>query len=74
MSIDRTDSFPHADQADAARLDRARGAFYGLALGDAFGMPTQALSRETIRERFGRVTGLLDAGPDQPIAPNMRAG
>ncbi|WP_414442231.1 ADP-ribosylglycohydrolase family protein [Burkholderia sp. 22PA0106] len=80
MSISRTDAAPAApaaapaDSNHAARLDRARGAFYGLALGDAFGMPTQALSRETIRARFGRITQLTEAGPDQPIAPNMPAG
>ncbi|POM13588.1 ADP-ribosylglycohydrolase [Pseudomonas sp. WP001] len=53
---------------------RALGAFYGLALGDALGMPTQSLSREQVRQRFGAITALEDAGPDQPIAPNMPAG
>jgi ADP-ribosylglycohydrolase len=53
---------------------RALGAFYGLALGDALGMPTQALSRAQIRARYGHVTTLLDACADQPIAPGMRAG
>ncbi|WP_339420929.1 ADP-ribosylglycohydrolase family protein [Pseudomonas sp. RL_105y_Pfl1_103] len=53
---------------------RALGAFYGLALGDALGMPTQSLSREQVRARFGAITGLEDAGADQPIAPNMPAG
>jgi ADP-ribosylglycohydrolase len=53
---------------------RALGAFYGLALGDALGMPTQAMSRARIAERYGRVTTLLDAVPDQPIAPGMPAG
>ena len=53
---------------------RALGAFYGLALGDALGMPTQSLSREQIRARFGAITGLEDANADQPIAPNMPAG
>ncbi|MFD1045726.1 ADP-ribosylglycohydrolase family protein, partial [Kibdelosporangium lantanae] len=48
---------------------RAMGAFYGLALGDALGMPTQALSRAQIRARYGHVTTLLDACADQPIAP-----
>lgn len=56
------------------RADRALAAFYGLALGDALGMPTQSLNREQIIARFGSVTSLLDAGPDQPIAPNMVAG
>ena len=42
------------------RLSRAYGAFAGLALGDALGMPTQAMSPEQIRAVYGRVTGLVD--------------
>jgi ADP-ribosylglycohydrolase len=53
---------------------RALGAFYGLALGDALGMPTQAMSRTQIAETYGPVTGLFDAVADQPIAPGMPAG
>ncbi|WP_256740225.1 ADP-ribosylglycohydrolase family protein, partial [Pseudomonas sp. K5002] len=53
---------------------RALGAFYGLALGDALGMPTQSLSREQVKARFGAITGLEDADADQPIAPNMPKG
>ena len=54
--------------------DRATGALAGLALGDALGMPTQSMSREWIAARYGRVTTLLAAAPDQPIAPGMPAG
>jgi ADP-ribosylglycohydrolase len=57
-----------------SRFDRALGAFYGLALGDALGMPTQSLSRAQIKTRFGAITTLLAADADQPIAPNMPAG
>lgn len=53
---------------------RARGALLGLALGDALGMPTQAMSRDAIRERYGSISGLVGAVPDQPIAPGMVAG
>lgn len=53
---------------------RALGAFYGLALGDALGMPTQSLSREQVQQRFGAITELQAADADQPIAPNMPAG
>ena len=53
---------------------RALGAFYGLALGDALGMPTQSLSRAQIHARFGAVTTLNDAPPDQPIAPGLPKG
>ncbi|WPN28757.1 ADP-ribosylglycohydrolase family protein [Pseudomonas sp. P5_109] len=55
-------------------LNRALGAFYGLALGDALGMPTQSLSRAQVQARFGEITNLEDAGPDQPIAANMPKG
>ena len=54
--------------------DLALGALYGLALGDALGMPTQSFSRGQIQARFGRITTLESAPADQPIAPNMLAG
>lgn len=60
--------------SDLTRKERASGALLGLALGDALGMPTQSLSRTQIQERFGRIEGLMDAPPDQPIAPGMPAG
>ena len=56
------------------RLSRAYGAFAGLALGDALGMPTQAMSPEQIRAVYGRVTGLVDGDVSQPYAPGMPAG
>ena len=55
--------------------DRARGALYGLAIGDALGMPTQLLSRAQIRDRWGDLlTGFEPAPPDHPIAAGMPAG
>ena len=56
------------------RLSRAHGALTGLALGDALGMPTQAMSPEQIRAVYGRITGLVDADASQPYAPGMPAG
>ncbi len=56
------------------RLSRAYGALAGLALGDALGMPTQAMSPQQIRAVYGRVTGLVDADASQPYAPGMAAG
>jgi len=54
---------------------RAAGALYGLALGDALGMPTQMLSREQITARYGRVlTGFNAAPADHPLAAGMPAG
>ncbi|MEU6666906.1 ADP-ribosylglycohydrolase family protein [Streptomyces sp. NPDC046727] len=55
--------------------DRAVGALYGLALGDALGMPTQMLPRPLITARYGPVlTGFHPAPPDHPLAAGMRAG
>lgn len=55
--------------------DRARGALYGLAIGDALGMPTQMLSRQQITDRWGQLlTGFEPAPPGHPIAGGMPAG
>jgi len=56
------------------RFSRAFGALAGLALGDALGMPTQAMSPEQIRAVYGRITGLVDGDASQPYAPGMPAG
>lgn len=63
-----------ADTAGDPRLDRALGALYGLAIGDALGMPTQMLSRDRILERFGPLAGFEAADADHPIAASMPAG
>jgi ADP-ribosylglycohydrolase len=58
-----------------AATSRARGALYGLALGDALGMPTQMLSREQIRDRWGELLpGFESAPPGHPIAAGLLAG
>ncbi len=55
--------------------DRAAGALYGLAIGDALGMPTQALPRAEIVARYGPLIGHFEAGPaDHPLAAGLPAG
>lgn len=56
------------------RFSRAYGALAGLALGDALGMPTQAMSPQQIQTVYGQVTGLVDGDKTQPYAPGMAAG
>ncbi|MEV6410557.1 ADP-ribosylglycohydrolase family protein [Kribbella sp. NPDC051718] len=59
----------------SAAASRAAGALYGLAIGDALGMPTQSLPRGLIVERYGEVIGGFRAAPDdQPLAAGMGAG
>ncbi|MFD5319263.1 ADP-ribosylglycohydrolase family protein [Streptomyces sp. NPDC127098] len=57
-----------------SQLDRALGASYGLALGDALGMPTQSMSREQVRRVYGTISGFRDSAPDNPISAGMAAG
>lgn len=62
------------DVGNRGQVDRARGALWGLALGDALGMPTQTLTRAEIRAVYGPVDSLRDAVPDQPVSHGMPAG
>ncbi|WP_308258157.1 ADP-ribosylglycohydrolase family protein, partial [Pseudonocardia lacus] len=58
-----------------ARLDRARGALHGLAVGDALGMPTESLPRTEVVARYGAVVDRFHPGArDQPVAPDLPAG
>ncbi|MGN6791612.1 MAG: ADP-ribosylglycohydrolase family protein [Streptosporangiaceae bacterium] len=55
--------------------DRARGALFGLAIGDALGMPTESMPRAEIIRRYGTVIDGFHSGPaDQPLAPGLPAG
>lgn len=65
---------PSTGPATEVTRRRAQGALYGLALGDALGMPTQDLTREQIRADHGTIDRLLPAGPHQLIAAGQVAG
>jgi ADP-ribosylglycohydrolase len=59
----------------AGEKDRARGALYGLAIGDALGMPTQMLSRRQITQLWGPLLAGFEPAPrGHPIAAGMPAG
>jgi ADP-ribosylglycohydrolase len=59
----------------AGERDRARGALYGLAVGDALGMPTQMLSRRQITRLWGPLLSGFEPAPrGHPIAAGMPAG
>lgn len=57
-----------------AMRQRALGALYGLAIGDALGMPTQDLTQQQIRDDYGHITAFEPAGPHQIIAAGQPAG
>ena len=54
--------------------DRAVGALYGLAIGDALGMPTQLMSRTGIAERYGVIDRFRAADAWHPLAGGLPAG
>jgi ADP-ribosylglycohydrolase len=57
------------------RRSRALGALYGLAVGDALGMPTQSLPRAEIVARYGPLVSTFHPGPPgHPIAAGLPAG
>jgi len=57
------------------QFERAAGALYGLAIGDALGMPTQMMTREEVVSVFGTLLVDFEPAPsDHPIAEGMTAG
>lgn len=58
----------------SSELNSVLGALYGLAIGDALGMPTQLLSPEDVDRRFGMITWFQPAPDDHPIAAGLPAG
>jgi ADP-ribosylglycohydrolase len=68
-------NLPRIPDGQAGTEGRARGALYGLAIGDALGMPTQLLSRPEIVARWGPLlTGFEPAAAEHPIAAGHPAG
>lgn len=71
MSIEeiRVESLPDVDIRD-----RAAGALFGLAVGDALGMPTQLMPRSFIVERYGTVGAFFPGPPENEISAGVPAG
>lgn len=55
-------------------VDRARGSLLGLAIGDALGMPTQYLTREVIRARYGLLDRFHPGPEDNELSAGVPAG
>src|SRR5499427_2308507 len=63
------------DQVGGGARSRALGALYGLAIGDALGMPTQSRSRADIVARYGSLLDGFEPGPPgHPLAAGLPAG
>lgn len=55
--------------------DKIQGALYGMALGDAMGMPSELWGRERTRRYFGgKIDTFLDGPPENEVAFNYKKG
>ena len=54
--------------------DKIAGAIYGMALGDAMGLPSELWGREKVRKYFGKIEGLLDGPKENSVACNYKKG
>lgn len=55
--------------------DKIAGAFYGMALGDAMGMPAELWGRQKSREFFGeKITEFIDGPQENEVAFNYKKG
>lgn len=52
---------------------RALAALTGLALGDALGMPSQTLTRDAIRQHYGRIEGFVAPFDGHPVSRGLKA-
>lgn len=63
----------NSSMASDTLTDRARGTLFGLAMGDALGMPSQTLSHDEIRRRYGRIESFIAPYPDHPVSHGLGA-
>lgn len=60
--------------SEKIRLDRATGALWGVAIGDALGMPSQTLTRTQISDTYGWIDGFVDPVAGHPVSHGLKAG
>lgn len=55
-------------------LDKIKGTFYGMAIGDAMGMPSELWSRRKVKAYFGRIDTFLDGPRENEVARLYQKG
>lgn len=63
-----------AERVDGRLLDRACGTLYGVALGDAMGMPAEMWPRDEVLRYFGEIKGFEPGPPGHFIVDGYVAG
>lgn len=54
--------------------DEILGVLYGMAIGDAMGMPPELWSRKRIKEKYGEITDFLEGDPENEISYQYHRG
>lgn len=54
--------------------DKVLGVLYGMAIGDAMGMPPELWSRKKLKKEYGQITGFLDGNPKNEISYQYKRG
>lgn len=54
--------------------NKVLGVLYGMAIGDAMGMPPELWSRKRVLEHYGEIRGFLDGCPENVISYQYKAG
>ncbi len=73
-SLENIPADPETMNTERKRLDRATGALWGVALGDALGMPSQTLTRAQISESYGWIDDFVDPVDGHPVSHGLKAG
>ncbi len=55
-------------------LNKILGVLYGMAIGDAMGMPPELWSRKRVIEKYGEITDFLDGDPENEISFQYKKG
>lgn len=55
-------------------INKVLGVLYGMAIGDAMGMPPELWSRRRLIEEYGKITDFLDGHPDNDISYQYKRG
>lgn len=54
--------------------EKVLGVLYGMAIGDAMGMPPELWSRRELLQRYGKIEDFLDGHPDNKISSHYKRG
>lgn len=58
----------------AEMKDQILGVLYGMAIGDAMGMPPELWSRRRLLKEYGKITDFMDGHPDNRISHQYKRG